>query len=201
WVDRLVEEHSDAADHAADLTSRVGRDDPGAVHVEEGPGRVQPAAGRHAALQAGDIIDRVEYLVDHLAVRPVRVQPADQGDHSGYLRGGHRRPAVRPVLAVRQRAQNVHAGGGQIHGRRPVVREEGELVVRVCRGDRDDVVRVKSGREVAGQVVVARIVAGCGDEDVADVRGVSNGLLVQRVGRVGRGTRVAGRRSVVRHSD
>ena len=71
----------------------------------------------------------------------------EQGKGTDDVGNGHRRAAVRSVLAARNRAVNQVAGSGQIDGVYAIVAESGEIVVLRRRGDDDNI----------GEVVAARI--------------------------------------------
>src|SRR5262249_12666513 len=127
------------------------------------------------ALERRQRVHRPQHLVDHLPVRPVRVQAAHQGHDAGHVRRGHRRAAHGGVEAVRLGAEDAHAGGGQVDRGGAVVGERRQVVLAVGGGDGDDVVRLVVGGVEVGAVVVGAVVAGGGDEDVPLAAGVLDG--------------------------
>src|SRR5262249_55657704 len=133
---------------------RAGVVDGGVAHRAGG---VEPGPRHRDAGQGGDGVRRLEHLGDDLVGGPGRVQPLDQGDHTGDVRGGHRGAADRPV--VDPQAIELHGGGhvggegaedidarrAEVHRGGAVVGEGGQLVVVVGGGHGDDVVEVVAG--------------------------------------------------------
>src|SRR5207249_10871392 len=121
-------------------------------------------------------------------VGPVGMLAHHQGDDAGDVWRRHRRAAVVTVgavgrgKAVRRRAEDIDAWGGDVDGGGAVVGESRQLVVPVSGRHRDDVVEVVAGRIAGGGVVVDAIakviaVAGRGHENVAVGPGVADRVI------------------------
>src|SRR5262249_35830971 len=120
---------------------------------------------------------------------PIRVQVVHQRHHARDVRRGHRRAADGSVVGGnailphgrrhegRHRAEDVDAGGADVHSRGAVVGEAGQGVVMVGGGDRNDIVQVVAGRVGRSKIIVGTVVARGGDENVAVVAGKGDGVV------------------------
>src|SRR5579885_3581849 len=128
-----------------------------------------PACGDFA-LQRVQLVNGREESLAQLLDREVRLDREHQSGHARDERRRHRSARVLLILAVEPCAQNLFAGRGDVDVLRAVVREGGQAVVAVERGDRDDVRQLVVRRKVRRAVGVLRVVARGGDEDRKSTR-------------------------------
>ena len=159
-----------------------GRDD-----VGQGVEGADEAAADGPAGKRGERLNGRDDPLDQLLRAPIGERGGEQADDPRDVRRRERGARTGGVSPGRGRTVDVHSGGRDVHGGRPVVRERGERAGRVRRGDDQLVGEVMSGRVERQGVIVRGVVAGRRDEDRAKRAGIRDGVGRGLIGVAGDG--------------
>ena len=137
---------------------------------------IEPPARRHTGRQRRNRIDAVHQQRPDFLRRQRVVHRQQQGRHPGDMRRRHGGAAQGPISVTGRGRVDAGTGRREINRGAAVVREPGQAVIVVCRGDRDDVGEVVARRIMRRGIGIDRTVAGRRDEHGACIAGRGNGV-------------------------